>query len=77
MDKCVSFGKRNWIGHILHTNCLLKHAIEWKLHGNRRRGRRRKQLLHDLKDIREYLWLETEAYTGLREHPVLMNLGVL
>jgi len=25
--------KDNWIGHILHRNCLLKHAIEGKLEG--------------------------------------------
>jgi hypothetical protein len=25
--------KANWIGHILHRNCLLKHAIEGKLEG--------------------------------------------
>jgi len=26
----MSFGKRNWIGHILRKNCLLKHAIAWR-----------------------------------------------
>jgi hypothetical protein len=25
--------KANWIGHILHRNCLLKHMIEGKLEG--------------------------------------------
>jgi hypothetical protein len=25
--------KANWIGHILHRNCLLKHVIEGKLEG--------------------------------------------
>ena len=46
--------KANWIGHILHTNCLLKQVIEGKIKGEmevtRRRGRRRKKLLDDLKD---------------------------
>jgi hypothetical protein len=45
--------KANWIGHILHRNCLLKHVIEGKLGGRieitGRGGRRRKQLLDDLK----------------------------
>jgi replicative superfamily II helicase len=45
--------KANWIGHILRRNCLLKHVIEVKLEGRievkGRRGRRRKQLLDDLK----------------------------
>jgi hypothetical protein len=25
--------KANWIGHVLHRNCLLKHVIEGKLEG--------------------------------------------
>jgi hypothetical protein len=25
--------KVNWIGHVLHTNCLLKHIIDGKIHG--------------------------------------------
>jgi hypothetical protein len=45
--------KANWIRHILRRNCLLKHVIEGKLEGRiemtGRRGRRRKQLLDDLK----------------------------
>jgi hypothetical protein len=28
--------KANWIGHILHRNCLLKHIIEGKIIGKRR-----------------------------------------
>jgi hypothetical protein len=50
--------KANWIGHIrvLRRNSLLKDVIEGKLEGRiemtRRRGRRRKQLLHDLKEKR-------------------------
>ena len=43
----------NRIGHILRRNCLLKHVIEGKMEGRievtGRRGRRRKQLLDDLK----------------------------
>jgi hypothetical protein len=42
------------IGHILRRNCLLKQVIEGKIKGEieatRRRGRRRKKLLDDLKD---------------------------
>jgi hypothetical protein len=40
--------KANWIGYILRRNCLLKHVIEGRLGG--RRGRKRKQLLDDLKE---------------------------
>jgi hypothetical protein len=57
--------KANWIGHILRRNCLLKHVIEGKVEGriemSERRGRRRKQLLDDLKEKRRYLKLKEEA----------------
>jgi hypothetical protein len=48
--------KDNLIGHILRRNCLLKQVIEGKIKGKmavtRRRGRRRKKLLDDLKERR-------------------------
>ena len=56
--------KANWIGHILRGNCLLQ-VIEGKIKGQievtRRRGRRRKRLLDDLKDRRGYCQLKEEA----------------
>jgi hypothetical protein len=56
----------NWIGHILRWNCLLKHVIEGKTERRievmgRRGRRRRKQLLADLKEIKEYGKLKEEA----------------
>ena len=57
--------KTNWIGHILHKNCLLKQVIEGNIQGEMevtgRRGRRRKKLLEDLKDRRGYSHLKEEA----------------
>jgi hypothetical protein len=54
--------KADWIGHILHRNCLLKHVIKGKLEGStRRRGRRHKQLLDDLKEKRGCWKLKEEA----------------
>ena len=57
--------KANWIGHILRRSCLLKQVIEGKMKGEmgvtRRRGRRRKKLLDDLKDRRGYCHLKEEA----------------
>jgi hypothetical protein len=57
--------KANWIGHILRRNCLLKDVIEGKLEGRieitGRRGRRRKQLLDDLKEKKRYCKLKEEA----------------
>jgi hypothetical protein len=53
------------LGHILRRNCLLKQVIEGKIKGEleviRRRGRRHKKLLADLKDRRRYSHLKEEA----------------
>jgi hypothetical protein len=57
--------KDNWIDHILRRNCLLKHVIVWKIEGRiemmGRRGKRRKQLLDDLKENRRYWKLKVET----------------
>jgi hypothetical protein len=57
--------KANWIGHILRRNCLLQRVIEGKIKGGTevtvRRGRRRRKLLDDLKERREYFHLKEEA----------------
>jgi hypothetical protein len=57
--------KTNWIGHILRRNCLLWQVIEGKIKGGieltGRRGRRRRKLLDDLKERREYSHLKEEA----------------
>jgi hypothetical protein len=54
-----------WIGHILLRNCLLQRVIEGKIKGGievtRRRGRRRRKLLDDLKERRRYSHLKEEA----------------
>ena len=55
----------NWIGHILRRNCFLQQVIEGQIKEQievrRRRGRRRKKLLDDLKDRRGYCQLKEEA----------------
>jgi hypothetical protein len=57
--------KANRIGHILRRNCLLKQVIEGKIKGEmevtRRRGRRCRKLLDDLKDKTGYRHLKEEA----------------
>jgi hypothetical protein len=57
--------KANGIGHILRRNCLLKQVLHGKIQGEievtRRRGRRRKKLLDDLKDRRGFSHLKEEA----------------
>jgi hypothetical protein len=61
----IIYQSDNWIGHILHRNCLLKHVIEGKTEETvdvtGRRGRRRKQLLDDLKERRGCWKLKEEA----------------
>jgi hypothetical protein len=50
--------KVNWTGHILRRNGLLKHVTEGKIERNvevtGRRGRRRMQLLDNLRETRKY-----------------------
>jgi hypothetical protein len=54
--------KANWIGQILHRNCLLQRVIEGKIQGaievTERQGRRRRKLLDDLKKKRGYSHLK-------------------
>jgi hypothetical protein len=46
--------KAHWIGHIVRTNCLLKHVFDGEIEGRikvtRRYGRIRKQLLDNLEE---------------------------
>jgi len=57
--------KANWIGHVLHRNCLLQRVIKGKIQGGlevtRRQGRRLRKLLDDLKERRGYSYLKEEA----------------
>jgi len=57
--------KANWIGHILHRNCLLQRVTEGKIQGGievtGRQGRRRRKLFNDLKERRGYSHLKEEA----------------
>ena len=57
--------KANWIGHILRKNCLIQRVIEGKIKGKikvtGRRGRRRRKLLDEFKERREYPLLNEEA----------------
>jgi hypothetical protein len=61
----ISKRKANWIGHILHRNCLLQQVIEGQVKGGievtGRRGRRRRKLLDDLNERKGYSHLKEEA----------------
>jgi hypothetical protein len=54
--------KANWIGHVLHRNCLLTHVIEGEIKGRMEvtegRGRRPKQLLDGRQEKRGYYKLK-------------------
>ena len=53
--------KANWIGHFLRRNCLLDDTIEGQLQVVKGVGRRRTQLLDDLRNRRRYWELKEEA----------------
>ena len=61
----ISKRKANSIGHILRRNSLLQQVIEGKIKEGievtRRRGRRRRKLLEDLKERRGYSQLKEES----------------
>jgi len=59
----VKRSKANWTGNILCRNCLLliKHVIEGRREGTERRGRRHKQLMYDLREMRRYWKLKEEG----------------
>ena len=40
--------KRNWLGHWLRRNCLLKDVLEGMVNGNKIRGRRRYQMIDNI-----------------------------
>jgi len=54
--------KANWIGHILHRNCLVQRVTEGEIQGGIEvtgiQGRRRRKLLDDLKERRGYSHLK-------------------
>jgi hypothetical protein len=54
--------KPNWIGHILRRNCHLQRVVEGMIKGGievtKRKGRRRRKILDDLKERRRYSHLK-------------------
>jgi hypothetical protein len=69
--------KANWIGHILRRN-FLKHVSEGKIEGRievtRRRERRGKQLLDDIKEIKVYWKLKKEILDRTVENSLWKRL---
>jgi len=42
--------KKNWTGHVLRGQGMLKQSIEWRMEGKKRRGRSRIGMIDDLKE---------------------------
>jgi hypothetical protein len=69
--------KPNWIGYILRGNCFLKRVIEGRIEVTRRRRRRCKELLDELKGakgyskLKEELWVAVFGELALKEAVVL------
>jgi hypothetical protein len=70
--------KANWIGHILCRNCLLKYITGAKIEGRMEvtggQGRRRKQLLEDLRKTRGHWKLKEESLHRALWRHVLKSL---
>ena len=65
--------KANWIGHILRRNCLLHDAIDGQMTEVKGVGRRRTQLLHDLRNRRRYWETKEEAEDRKRWRQQFIN----
>ncbi|KAJ4436831.1 hypothetical protein ANN_16963 [Periplaneta americana] len=52
--KLIRKRKRNWLVHWMRRNCLLKDAVEGMVNGRRVRGRRRYQMIDDIKIYGSY-----------------------
>ena len=48
MLELIKKRKRNWLGHWLSRNCLLKDALEGMVNGKYVRGRRRYQMIDNI-----------------------------
>jgi hypothetical protein len=71
----IKIRKVNWIGYILHRNCLLKHVIEGKIEGTGRWGLIRKQLLDDVNETRGYYYETGSARSHSVENSLWRRLG--
>ena len=61
MLKLIRKRKRNWLGHWLRRNCLLKDALEGMVNGRKVRGRRRYQMIDNIKIDGSYAQTKRKA----------------
>ena len=61
MLKLIRKRKRNWLGHWLRRNCLMKDALEGMVNGKKVRGRRRYQMIDNIKIYGSYVETKRKA----------------
>ena len=49
LSKTITQRKKNWIGHVLRGNGLLRDMMEGRMIGKKRAGKPREEILSDLK----------------------------
>jgi len=61
--KTIRQRQENWLGHVLRRNCLLHDVIEGRLEteDTRRAGRRKIQMLNDLREKWKYWELKEDG----------------
>ena len=59
--KIISKRKTSSLRHVLHRNCLQLRITEEKMEGKRGRGRRKFGIFDDIRNVRDYRQMQTEA----------------
>ena len=62
----VVIRQKNWIGHVLRGDGLLRKVIEDKMEGKRTRGRKRKCMLNIFLEEEDYISLKRRAQDRMR-----------
>ena len=69
MLKVIRKRKRNWLGHWLRRNCLLKNALEGMVNGKKVRGRRRYKMIDNIMINGLYEDTKRKAETRVERRP--------
>ncbi|KAJ4449207.1 hypothetical protein ANN_00604 [Periplaneta americana] len=73
MLKLIRKRKRNWLGHLLRRNCLLKDALEGMMNGRRVWGRRRYQMIDDIEIHGSYEEIKRKAENSTDSFLILFS----
>ena len=61
MVQTVVKRKKNWIGHVLRGEGMMKDVMEGRIEGKRCVGRRRQSMLHELMEGGSYVQMKRKA----------------